>query len=328
MKIKLTTADEAKVLILTGKSLLVAGDEEVLKTLPRGNWIGGTIPYFMAADGGVITKDRVFINELPTYVNNTVIREYDETSINNVYVNSPQNGFNFIIIPASTPLHLSFAINAPNYPEFALRPLVGWIAGVHLEDLGKVTPKVFNGKTGEVSSSKAVVMGVSLPPTHVCDVGIVNIFSQGSRDTLEFLETGFSIKDVLVNGEKVNFSEYLLKNKIDTKLPLVANYGGASINISFQSIDEKSKTVHFYAPVFQGVEYKQADPIKNYIEDFKKNLPQDNNQILFSCNCILNFLYSELEGKSTSGITGPITFGEIAYQLLNQTMVYISVQKI
>jgi len=41
----------------------------------------------------------------------------------------------------------------------------------------------------------------------------------------------------------------------------------------------------------------------------------------FACNCILNYLYGKLEGKKTGDITGPITFGEIAHQLLNQTMV-------
>ena len=40
-----------------------------------------------------------------------------------------------------------------------------------------------------------------------------------------------------------------------------------------------------------------------------------------SCNCILNFVYGGLEGKKTPGFTGPVTFGEIAYILLNQTLV-------
>ena len=40
-----------------------------------------------------------------------------------------------------------------------------------------------------------------------------------------------------------------------------------------------------------------------------------------SCNCILNFLYGELKSKRTGSFTGPVTFGEIAYILLNQTMV-------
>ena len=34
----------------------------------------------------------------------------------------------------------------------------------------------------------------------------------------------------------------------------------------------------------------------------------------------------KLEGKKTGAFTGPITFGEIAYQLLNQTLVYLEVK--
>ena len=47
----------------------------------------------------------------------------------------------------------------------------------------------------------------------------------------------------------------------------------------------------------------------------------------YSCNCILNYLYGEMEGKSVSGFTGPMTFGEIAYMLLNQTLVRLELQK-
>jgi len=42
----------------------------------------------------------------------------------------------------------------------------------------------------------------------------------------------------------------------------------------------------------------------------------------------LNYLYSGLEGKKTGNVTGPITFGEVAYQLLNQTMVYMTIENI
>ena len=48
--------------------------------------------------------------------------------------------------------------------------------------------------------------------------------------------------------------------------------------------------------------------------------------VVFSCNCILNYLYSELEGKKTGSFVGPITFGEVAYQLLNQTLVYLKIE--
>ncbi|MCB0414559.1 MAG: hypothetical protein KDD50_09505, partial [Bdellovibrionales bacterium] len=86
------------------------------------------------------------------------------------------------------------------------------------------------------------------------------------------------------------------------------------------------KVVNFYAPVFPNVEYKLAKPIENYASQFEKSIPQEAGDLTFSCNCILNFLYGELEGKQIN-VNGPMTFGEIAYQLLNQTMVYVTLDK-
>lgn len=325
---KMYTIDELSHLINQGKTFFLAGDEDALKKLPRGQWIAGTIPYFMSDTGGLVTKEKIFATEVPSYAAGITIKSYDETSVANVYKEAPRNGFSMIIIPALTNIHLSFANNAPDYQDFASRPLVGWISGVNLNDLGKITPKVFNGLTGEISETKAIVMQVELSSEYVAEIGIVNIFEQGSSDTIEFTESGFSAKEAKINGVKTNFAEYCVKNNIDVKLPLVADYAGAMINVSFQNIDGENKKVEFYAPVFTGVQYKQASAISNYINSFTESLPKNSDQILFSCNCILNFLYSELEGKKTAEITGPITFGEVAYQLLNQTMVYLNIQKL
>jgi hypothetical protein len=97
------------------------------------------------------------------------------------------------------------------------------------------------------------------------------------------------------------------------------------INVTFQEIDEDKKTVSFYAPVFSGVEYKLSAPVDDYVSSFQSSLPKLDNVVTFSCNCVLNYLHSGLEGKTTQGMTGPMTFGEIAYQLLNQTLVYLTV---
>lgn len=325
---KMYSADELSKLITQGKTFFVAGDEDALKKLPKGQWIGGTIPYFMADSGGLVTKEKIFATELPSYIKGIHIKSYDESNIKNVYKDAPSNGFSMIIIPALTKMHLSFANNAPEYAEFASRPLLGWISGINLKDLGKISPKVFNGQSGEISESKAIVMQVELTENYVSEIGIVNIFEQGQGDVIEFLEGGFSAKEVKVNGEKVNFADYCKKKNLDVRLPLVANYAGAMINVSFQNVDQENKKVDFYAPVFTGVQYKQAGAVKDYVKSFTDSLPKNSDQILFSCNCILNFLHSELEGKKTANITGPITFGEVAYQLLNQTMVYLNIQKI
>jgi len=96
------------------------------------------------------------------------------------------------------------------------------------------------------------------------------------------------------------------------------------INVSILDVVEGK--VRLYAPVFADMVYRFAYPVGNYIESFEKSLSGSAAQnISFSCNCILNYLYSELEGKKTRDLTGPITFGEVAYQLLNQTLVYLTI---
>lgn len=224
-------------------------------------------------------------------------------------------------------VHSSFALNGPNYKDFGCQPLIGWIAGVHLDNLGKSSPKVFDGGSGAAFEQEAVVMHVAVPQGKTVDVGIVNIFEQGDGDTLTFASDGFSCTDVMVNGVKENFADYITKNQLDTKLPLVADYYGALVNISFQSVDPGGE-VKFYAPVFAGIRYKHAKPISNYATLFDAQLHKNQlsgEHVVFSCNCILNYLYSGLEGHKTDPFVGPITFGEVAYQLLNQTLVYLEV---
>jgi hypothetical protein len=105
---------------------------------------------------------------------------------------------------------------------------------------------------------------------------------------------------------------------------LVADYNGAMVNISFQAVDAAARKVSLYAPVFEGVSYRVARPLADdYTVIFQRALRAHTEAPVFACNCILNYLYGGLEGKKTGGITGPITFGEIAYMLLNQTLVYV-----
>jgi hypothetical protein len=67
--------------------------------------------------------------------------------------------------------------------------------------------------------------------------------------------------------------------------------------------------------------------VPDYAAAFRARLADyDASGAAFSCNCILNFLFGELEGKAIGGVEGPVTFGEIAYQLLNQTMVVVRLQ--
>lgn len=312
-------------LITAGKHLLLAGDEKSLSNLPQGFWIAGTIPYFMAEKGGEFSEDKMYVNELPDYILHSEVKIYTEENIDQVYNDAPDHGFSVIIIPASSKTHFSFALKAPSFPGFATRPLIGWIAGTSLSHTDDF-PKVFDGLHTKALVNGAVVMHVEIPATKLVEIDIVNIFEQGEGDTISFVEDGFFARKALINGVERNFAEYILENNIDTHLPLVVNLYGAMINTSFKGLDFADRRVDFYAPVFAGMRYKIARPVGDYGSHFLTGIPAEaGNHVFFACNCILNYLYAELEGRRTADFTGPITFGEIAYQLLNQTMAYMTI---
>ena len=316
---------EVSAMIEDGQVLTLAGDEALLSKLPKGNWIGGSIPYFMAPAGGQISRDQIFVTELPVAAGDVSIHSYDVSHLHGLLEDAPEHGFSIIIVPAGSDVHVSYARNAPNYTDMFLKPIIGWVSGVHLDDLNRVSPKVFDGQQQRATDQHAVVLHAALPEHQLANIGIVNLFNQGDGDVITFAETGFSTSHAMINGSPQSLSEYLNGIKADTRLPLVADYNGAMMNVSFQSVDDDD--VKFYAPVFEGVEYRLARPVADYVHDFEAAVPQLSKDVAFSCNCILNFLYSELEGKQTGVMTGPITFGEIAYQLLNQTLVYMVIEE-
>jgi hypothetical protein len=322
---RLMSLEAATQLVASRRFLCIAAEESLLRRLPRGNWIGGTIPYFMGQDGGAVSRDQLFVTSFPELPRPPSIRFYYQANLQKVCTDAPENGFSLIIIPAFTALHSHFASDAPDYDDMYVKPLVGWIAGVHLDDLATARPAVVNGTTLEVDYERAIVMHVELPSNLHAQINIINLFRQGSGDSIRFPATGFSVEQCLINDKPANFADYVTSLKIDTRLPLVANYSGALVNVSFKGVDSEKHRVDFYAPVFSDVEYRIAAEVPDYVRTFQSAMPDDDQPVGFCCNCILNFLYSELEGKKTGKMRGPITFGEVAYQLVNQTLVYLSI---
>jgi len=319
----LKRVEEVETLLGSGRFLLLAGSEETLSRLPKGGWIGGTIPYFMASSGGKVSKDLVFVNELPSQVTGVELRRYGRDSLDHIPADAPENGFTFLLVPGMSEVHIAYAHNAPNFEGIFMKPIIGWITGVHLDDLGIAKPKVFDGTAA--SETEALALHCALEPGYMAKIGIVNLFTQGKDDDITFESEGFTVRDCVIRGRRLNLARHIRQNGIDTRLPLVANYCGAMVNVSVQSVGDEE--VILFAPVFRGVTYRFAEPIHDYVEAFESSLPKQVNPV-FSCNCILNFVYSELEGKRTKSMYGPVTFGEIAYVLLNQTLVYLEIVKV
>ncbi|PYF09468.1 hypothetical protein C8J30_10840 [Rhodobacter viridis] len=325
MKNEMLTVAEAAKRIEAGDVMVIAGDETLLAQLPRGSWIGGTTVYFVTETGGAVVRDRLFC---------TTISKATGASPRHLWVDElpriaegyKSGGITMIMIPAFSVAHSQFAVDGQTYPGLFDQPLAGWITGVHLDDIGKKSPKVYDGATGKGHDEGAVLLHVALPEGVSIDLDILNIFAQGddAKLTFTFHDGGFTAKTATVNGAEVDLASYITENGIDTRLPLVANYAGALVNVSIQSVDVAAGEVKFYAPVVAGVEYRMANALGSYSQAFAQGAG-DAGAGQYSCNCILNYLYGELEGQRTGGFTGPVTFGEIAYILLNQTLVRMDI---
>ncbi len=325
MEGKLYKIEEVIQFIEQGKILSLAGDERVLSKLPKGNWIAGTIPYFMNVDKGMFNQKMIFVNELSSFEHNYKIKTYDDNTIDQLTKDSYSNGYTMLIIPPFTKIHEKFALKAQNMPDIYNNPVIGWIAGMDLNSSDKAG--TLNGREDQIYRDKAVAIHVKLPENKLARLEIVNIFSPGNNsDEIQFFSDGFTCSDCLINGEKRSLASFIKENNIDIKSPIISDYSGALINVSFKEVNVENNEVSFYAPVFKDKVYKFSNSIDNYIDRFEMTVPVINEPVEFSCNCILNYLYGNLENKRLKGFAGPITFGEIGYQLLNQTLTYLLIE--
>ncbi len=315
--------DATAALIQSGKRLLLAGDEALLASLPRGEWIGGTTPYLMGRGGAVRSTDYAYVAELPG--DHAGVFRYGPRGLPHIARHHPGHGFTVLLLPAFSTIHSTFARDVAGYPGVFDRPLVGWISGVALEDVGKVAPKVFDGTSGESTADQGVAMHVVLPPGRRASVEVVNPFTPGDGEAIAFPESGFSAIRALVNGKETEFAAYLADRNVDPGLPLVTERDGTFANVGISSVGAEAGVVKFHAPVLAGVEYRVAAPVSDFAQRFAQRFGAAESEIAFGCHSILNYTYARLEGRTLGRLLGPMAFGQVAYALLNQTAVCLSI---
>jgi len=322
----LKTIGEVSTMIEKGLWLHISGAEDLLRQLPKGNWIGGSIVYFLTDEGGITTDKQLFVQEIP-YVP-AKVSIYDENNIKDVLTDAYDNGFSIIILPYHEEVANVYEKSAPSFKDMYFKNIVGWVAGYELSK-GSQPAIVVNGQSGEIFTDKAVVMHVSLPEDRTANIGIINMFTADENSPIiEFTETVSSTEKCLIDGKETVLAEYLIENKIDTRIPLIGAYYNASINSSFFiGNDLKTGITGFSSTVFPDIQYRFGRAVSDYSEAFVDALKgYEDLKPVFSCNCLLNYVYGELEGKKVGNFQGPVTFGEIAYQYMNQTMVYLTVE--
>jgi hypothetical protein len=313
-------------LINENRTLLICGEEKYLSQLDKGNWIGGTIPYCMSKKGGgLIGEKAVFVTDFSGEIRNFKIESYKKEAFGSMLDDRFLDGFSYVLVPAFSEVHEHYGLSMGNHSNLFDVPTMGWVTGVYLEEIGAKSPKVMNGQTGELFDNRICVLHCQLPEGVHAELDIVNIYKQGDGDVFTFHQDSFSCSDCLINGAPGNLAEYYLEHDINRTLPLVANYSGVPINVDIQNLDAENKTMSFFGPLNIAHEYRVAELVENRYELFCKKLPKDNSAIVCSCNCISSYLNIGMEGKHSGGIVGPFTFGEIAYVLVNQTMVTLSI---
>ena len=325
MKNQLLSLSETVALIEAGTILSIAGPEALLAQLPRGAWIGGTTVYALTEAGGARIDDRLFVTIFPEATGAT-LRHLPTGALPTLAQGYVPGGVSLILIPAFSSAHSAFAIDGMGYDGLFDQPLMGWVTGVPVEEIGTTAPASFDGSTGQRHADGALVMHLALAEGAATALDIVNIFTQSDdpATTFTFTETGFTATEAQVGGATVNLARYIRDKGLDTRLPLVANYAGALINVSIRTVDAEKGEVSFYAPVVAGAVYHLANPLPDYAAAFADHLGQGGAGS-HSCNCILNYLYGDMAGTTTGNYTGPVTFGEIAYILLNQTLVKLDI---
>jgi hypothetical protein len=323
MERKLYTIEEVKKFVAEGRIMVLTGEHSLLEQLPKGKWIGGTIPYFMDHDTGKKSNDLIFVDDFTDLANDIKISIYNTDTIKNIAKNTYTNGFTMLLIPAFTDILSEFSLNSFSYENIFTNPVVGYVTGFDLEKENQ-TAKVFSGEDKQSYEQQAIALHIKLPENKLAQVEIVNIFSQDTNSpSIVFPKNGFEQDICTIDGKEQNLADYIINNNIDIKFPLIEEQNGALINKSFMKIDEQNKKVIFYAPIFKNREYKFAQKIENYIEKFNLAI-KDIGKVDYACNCILNYLYGGLEGQKIN-LPGATTFGEIAYQLLNQTQIYLKI---
>jgi hypothetical protein len=160
MESKLYSIAETKAFINKGYLLTLAADERVLSQLPKGNWIGGTIPYFMDINKSLFSQDKIFVNKLSDSIINYKIIEYDEKSIYNIVNDSYDNGYTLLILPPFQRVQKVYALESLKFKGIYNNPIIGWIAGKDVNS--NEIPKIFNGFNNQSFDNKAIAMHLEL----------------------------------------------------------------------------------------------------------------------------------------------------------------------
>ena len=326
----LFSVEEVIAMIEKGDTLLLAGDSPLLSTLPKGKWIAGVTNQFIEKGKALMSsREKIFVHNMTNIAVDVKFEVYDASTMHRIYDDAFDNGFSVLIIPFHSDAKNEYALNCVDYSNFANRPVCGWASATpFFTGDSRDVSIVFSGESGLSYDEAGVVMHIALPPEKYAELHTFNPYIPVKGDVIQFEENGALFENVLVNGVRQNFRQYMIDQKIDrspkTLNVLVGDYAGILINtVIFPELENADeKTVTLGNPVFKEISYSFA---QLNAEESYKNMQQIDNEIVFSFSCVANYEFPDDFVKYLTHTDGPFVFGEFAYFLLNNTTVYVTV---
>jgi len=322
------TRDEVAGLIHAGRILVLAGAEADLAGLPPGRWVGGTAASFITATGEQEADGQIFFSDLTGVAQNIRLHHLNLSEMRQIGRLHPANGFTIAIIPGFSELLAGISTELLDYNSIYNAPLFGWVSAVDPSQLGRLQPKSFAGGPAG-SAEHAAVMSVSLPHNLFAQLQIANLFSPGTGPEIRFAQPGFVADgDCLIGGKPDNLARYIEAAQIDSRLPLVADHDGALINISIIASDAQTGRATFLAPVTPALTYRFAEQVLDYRYEFSRTLSElCQTSAALSCVCVQNYEHAGLRETAGLPFQGPVTFGQIAYGVLNHTLACLAISE-
>ena len=335
MSNRLFKKEEVVDLIKAGHVMLLSGSDKALAGLPAGKWIAGTTPYFM--DGvGKVDEENIFVDDFTSIAKDAKVAVFDTTNIHEIATKGFGNGFIVMSLPIDTEIYFQFSNNSLEYEGIYDNPLVGFVACCNFNDygnFGSLKTFVGAGTDGKLLPDKAVALYVELPDNITARAEIINL------DTIDydtpkvvFPKTSFFQSDCLIDGKPGNIAEYM-ENYVKPRMggkgytQMITSQNGALINRDPKVVDMEKGTASFFSPAYAGDEYYLVKPGNDYLKMFNDALKAKGNTEVVACfSCISYFFGGSFEGKSICK-NGCYAFGEIAFQLLNKTIVTLEIDR-
>ena len=319
----LCSPETAARMVREGRVLILAGAEEDLAAMPEGNWIGGTCGHFVTPQGDVPAGGEVFYADFTGLAAHACWRSFSAANIHELARHYPANGFAIIILPGCSRLLGAVAGRIMEYDGLYNVPLMGWVSAVDIAALPGLMPRVFAGGP-QPRDDRAAVLYVTLQEQYFAQLNIANLFSPGTGPEIRFLDPGQRIAgDSMIGGVPDNLARYRAARGIDPRLPLVADHEGALLNVAIVSADTVSGEMLFLSPVSTSLTYRFAAEVLDYEAEFTRATAEvEAAQAAHTCICALHYEYAGLARapEAAHDITAPVTFGQIAYTVLNQTL--------